>query len=172
MDTEHTVFLITGVVVVLFVGRLIVRSGRHYIAEGTNRERGDAASGANLVAVLFHLSTFGLIALIAVIPLGGAMSQRYLLRLGILLLVLAVVYGITLSLLQRRREEAMAAALEANPPRRDKAAPSAETPAGKGIGGVPPSEAAAPDVTVKVEPRQQTPRTGGVPARSDNPDAG
>jgi hypothetical protein len=106
MDTEHIVFLIAGAAVVFVVGQLIIQSGRRYIAAGGSARRG-AASGANLVAVLFHLITLGLVALFDVLPIGGPPAQRFLLRLGILLVVLALVYGVTLSLLNRRREEAL-----------------------------------------------------------------
>ncbi|HKN95500.1 MAG TPA: hypothetical protein VJX10_00170 [Pseudonocardiaceae bacterium] len=116
MDPDRMVFLIVGVVVVVIVGRLMVHSGRRYVASGSGR-RG-AASGANLVAVLFHLATLGVVALIAVLPLGGAANDRLLLRIGILLLILAAVYGITLALLSRRREQAMVAEFDAPPPQR------------------------------------------------------
>lgn len=105
MDSERILFLVVGVAVVIVVGRLTIHSGRHYVADAARR-RG-AASGANLVAVLFHLATLGVVALIAVLPLGGAADQRFLVRTGILLLILAAVYGITLALLNRRREQAM-----------------------------------------------------------------
>jgi hypothetical protein len=115
MDPERILFLVVGVVVVLIVGRLTVRSGRRYVAEDARR-RG-AASGASLVAVLFHLATLGVVALIAVLPLGGAAAERFLVRTGILLLILAAVYGITLALLNRRREQAMVTEFD-RPPRR------------------------------------------------------
>lgn len=111
MDTGRIVFLVVGVVVVFAVGRLMIHSGRRYVADETGGRRG-AASGANLVAVLFHLATLGVVALIAVLPLGGAPDERFLLRTGVLLLVLAAVYGITLGLLNRRREQAMVAEYE------------------------------------------------------------
>jgi hypothetical protein len=114
MDTERTVFLIVGVVVVFVVGQLIIQSGRRYVAAGGSARRG-AASGANLVAVLFHLATLGLVALLAVLPLGGPPEQRFLVRLGVLLIVLAVVYGITLAQLNRRREEMLVTEFEERP---------------------------------------------------------
>jgi len=104
MNTENIVFLIVGAVVVLGVGQLIAQNGRRYIASGNAARRG-APTGASLVAMLFHLITLGLVALLAVLPLGGPPPQRFLLRLGMLLIVLAVVYGITLGLLNRRRAE-------------------------------------------------------------------
>jgi hypothetical protein len=111
MSSERIVFLVIGIVVVVVVGRLIINSGRRYVAAAGSGGRG-AASAASLVAVLFHLATLGLVALIAVLPLGGAESQRVLIRVGILLVVVAAVYGVTLALLNRRREEVMAAELD------------------------------------------------------------
>lgn len=118
MDTEHVVFLIVGVIVVFAVGQLMVHSGRRYVAHGQPAQR-SAASAANLVGVLFHLVTLGLVALLSVLPLGGPAEQRFLLRLGLLLIVLAVVYGITLSLLNRRREEALVAEFQAGSSQRE-----------------------------------------------------
>jgi hypothetical protein len=115
MDPGRIVFLIVGVAVVFVVGRLIIHSGRRYVAVAGDQARRGAASGANLVAVLFHLATLGVVALISVLPLGGAPDERFLLRLGILLLILAAVYGITLGLLNRRREQALVAEYEAQP---------------------------------------------------------
>ena len=118
MDIEHIVFLLVGVVVVFVVGRLMVQSGRRYIAHGQPASR-SVASAANLVAVLFHLITLGLVALLGVLPLGGPPEQRFLLRLGLLLIVVAGVYGITLTLLNRRREEALVAEFSANSAQRE-----------------------------------------------------
>jgi hypothetical protein len=160
MDTEHTVFLIAGVVIVFVVGRLIVQSGRSYIADDTQgQRRSSAGSGANLVAVLFHLATLGLVALIAVIPLGGTLQERFLLRIGLLLLVLAVVYGITLSFLNRRREEAIVAEIETNPRR---AGVDGVQAVDNGIGGVDYVSTAGrrPAATVRVEPREEYPERG------------
>ena len=144
MDTERIVFLIVAVIVVFLVGQLIVQSGRRYLAAGSARRAG-AASGANLVAVLFHLATLGLVALISVVPLGGPADQRFLVRLGILLLVLAVVYGITLALLNRRRDEVLVAEVDAQ---------TRQDP-GEVTYGVGPETRVEPDKTT--EPRIQRP---------------
>ncbi|HEX3612447.1 MAG TPA: hypothetical protein VHU88_12240 [Sporichthyaceae bacterium] len=117
MSSERIAFLVIGLVVVVVVGRLIINSGRSYVAAAGSSGR-SAASAASLVAVLFHLATLGLVALIAVLPLGGAAPQRVLIRVGILLVVVAAVYGVMLALLNRRREEAMAVELDV-PQQRD-----------------------------------------------------
>lgn len=116
MDTSHAVFLAIGVVIVLVVGRLMVYSGRRYVGDNAPGQRDSAGSAASLVAVLFHLLTLGLVALISVLPFGGDQQQAFLLRLGVLLIVLALVYGITLSLLSRRREENLAVEVETRRP--------------------------------------------------------
>ncbi|HWC79619.1 MAG TPA: hypothetical protein VG756_06610 [Pseudonocardiaceae bacterium] len=113
MDSEHILFLVVGVVVVVAVGRLITHSGRSYVGRGQSAP--GAASGANLVAVLFHLVGLGLVALLAVPSFGGPTDVRFLIRLGVLLLVIAAVYGITLTMLNRRRDEVLATELEAQP---------------------------------------------------------
>lgn len=116
MDTSHAVFLVIGVVIVLVVGQLLVYSGRRYIGDNAPRQRNSAGSAASLVAVLFHLLTLGLVALISVLPFGGSQEEAFLVRIGVLLIVLALVYGITLSLLSRRREENLAVEVETHHP--------------------------------------------------------
>lgn len=105
MDTELVLFVVIGVVVVGFVGRLILLSGRRYL--GTSAP--SSGSAATMIAVLFHLVALGMVALFAVIPVGDNLPQRFLIRMGLLLIMLAVIFGIVLVLLSRKREEAMAA---------------------------------------------------------------
>jgi hypothetical protein len=112
VDTEHVSFLIVGVVVVFLVGQLLISAGRRYLANSAPREGGAAAPAATLLAVLFHLLTLGIVALIAVLPFGGSSTTKFLVQTGILLIALAVIYGIALNLLGRRRDEAMVAEFE------------------------------------------------------------
>lgn len=112
MDNERIVFLVIGVVIVLIVGRLLTRSGRRYLTNSAPGERQSAGSAATLVAVLFHLLTLGIVALLSVAPVGLSGQQGLLVRVGILLVVLALIYGVALSLLNRRRQEAIIADIE------------------------------------------------------------
>lgn len=109
MDTEHVTFLVVGVIVVFLVGQLLISAGRRYLARSAPGEGGAAAPAATLLAVLFHLLTLGIVALIAVLPISGGSTTRFLVQAGILLIALAIIYAIALSLLGRRRDEAVVA---------------------------------------------------------------
>ncbi len=112
MDSERVVFLIVGTLIVAVIGQLLVMSGRRYLANAAPTERRSSSSAATLVAVFFHLVTLGILALLAVIPFGGSPGDGLLLRLGILLIALALVFGVMLTLLGRRRQEALATEIE------------------------------------------------------------
>jgi hypothetical protein len=112
VDNERVVFLVIGVLIVVAVGQLLAMSGRRYLANAAPSERQSSSSAATLVAVLFHLMTLGIVALLAVIPVGGSASEGLLLRLGVLLIALAAIFGVTMMLLSRRRQEALATEIE------------------------------------------------------------
>ncbi|HEX3781646.1 MAG TPA: hypothetical protein VHX38_18445 [Pseudonocardiaceae bacterium] len=115
MDSEHVGFVIVGVIVVILVGQLLISAGRRYLANTAPNNGGAAASAATLLAVLFHLLTFGIVALIAALPIGGSTPEVFLIQAGILLIALAAVYGVALRMLGRQREEEIAADLETRP---------------------------------------------------------
>jgi hypothetical protein len=109
MDSERVLFIVVGVVIVFAVGQLLVRSGGRYLAGAVPAaERASAGPAASLVAVLFHLLTLGIVALISVSSMGSTAETRFLIQVGILLVVLAGVYAIALSQINRRRDEAVA----------------------------------------------------------------
>jgi hypothetical protein len=112
MDSERVLFIVVGVVIVFAVGQLLVRSGGRYLAGAAPTERESAGPAASLVAVLFHLLTLGIVALISVSSWGSSQETRFLTQLGILLVVLAGVYAIALGLINRRRDEAVATEYE------------------------------------------------------------
>jgi hypothetical protein len=112
VDNERVIFLVIGVLIVVAVGQLLVMSGRRYLANAAPSERQSSSSAATLVAVLFHLMTLGIVALLAVIPVGGSAGDGLLLRLGVLLIALAAIFGVTMMLLSRRRQEALATEIE------------------------------------------------------------
>jgi hypothetical protein len=119
MDSERVLFIVVGVVIVFAVGQLLVRSGGRYLAGAVPAERASAGPAASLVAVLFHLLTLGIVALISVSSWGSSPETRFLTQLGILLVVLAGVYAIALSLINRRRDEALAAEVDVHGEVRD-----------------------------------------------------
>lgn len=113
MDSEQVLFIVVGVVVVFAVGQLLIRSGRRYLAGTVPAERQAAGPAASLVAVLFHLLCLGIVALISVLSVGSSPQTRFLVQTGLLLVILAGVYGVALMQINRRRDEALVAEAEA-----------------------------------------------------------
>lgn len=116
MDTGTVYYLVAGVIAIVVVGRLLAFSGKRYLAAGANvvpRERESAGSVAMLVSMLFHLATLGLLALLAAIPFGGDQTQVFLVRIGVLLIMVAVAYAIALRMLTRRKQEEVVSGYDA-----------------------------------------------------------
>ncbi|MFI5607891.1 hypothetical protein [Amycolatopsis sp. NPDC051903] len=150
MSTEAYVsFLAIGVVLVLVDGQIIYRSGRGYL-ESSYGDAAASASMTRLVTVLFHLVTLGLLALLSTIPLGDSDLPGVVGRIGVLLLVLAIVHAITLGVLGRiRGEQVGEAVVNRRLSRREagqRAAPVTTT-------AVPSQEASYPDVSPPLEHR-------------------
>jgi protein-S-isoprenylcysteine O-methyltransferase Ste14 len=142
VDSERVLFIVVGVVIVVAVGQLLIRSGRRYLAGSVPAERAAAGPAANLVAVLFHLLTLGVVVLISVLAIGSDPQTRFLVQLGILLVVLAGVYGVALVQINRRRDEALIAEVET----RESTTGLRIRPADPGADGprVPPGSAIGP----------------------------
>lgn len=105
---DYITFLILGIVLILIDGQLIYRSGRKYLQEVYKPEA--ARSMMQLVTVLFSLVVLGLLALISLIDVDSGLPIRdVVVQLGMVLLMLAVTHGFTLSVLMkirnRRRQE-------------------------------------------------------------------
>lgn len=104
MDQSYAVFLLLGVVLVLIDGQLIYRSGKGYM----NRAYGDpeaAASMTRLATVLFHLVVLGLLALVSIITVDtGDPVKDVVVKLGVTLLLLALVHAVTMMILGRIRD--------------------------------------------------------------------
>jgi hypothetical protein len=115
MDSERLLFIVVGVVVVFAIGQLLIRSGRRFLAGSVPAERASAGPAASLVAALFHILCLGLVALISVLSVGSDPQTRFLVQLGILLVILAGVYGVALVQINNRRDEALAAEAEGGP---------------------------------------------------------
>lgn len=112
MDAATLYFLFAGVVAVVIVGRLLAFSGKRYLA-GSGAGRESAGSAATLVSMLFHLVTLGMTALLAAIAFGGSQAQVFLIRIGVLLVLVAVAYALALRMLTRRKDEAVVSDFDA-----------------------------------------------------------
>lgn len=108
--TMYITLLVVAVALTFLVGRLLVTAGEPFLQE-VFEERSVTRSVNLLLSVLFHLITLGVLAIISVIDLGDAMEplQQFILRLGVVLLILGVSYGISMLVLIRVRERRRAA---------------------------------------------------------------
>ncbi|MCP2261939.1 hypothetical protein LX15_005666 [Streptoalloteichus tenebrarius] len=174
--TGYLFFLLIGALLVLAVGRLLARSGRTVLHE-VFPERDAARSVSRLIAVLFHLVTLGLLALIAIWdPSADDPTQALLAKFGVLLLALGLTYGITLVVLSRvqtrRRDQLLAehltaqteAALELEEERAH-AEGGARTPDGSVVRPV----AEARPVVDPAAPAPRTPRSAPSPGHRTLP---
>ena len=103
MDTDaYVAFLLFGVLLIVVDGQIIYRSGRRYF-ENLDSNANAGASMVMMVTVLFHLALLGVLALISVLNFGGGSTQGVVVRLGVLLLIIAVAHALTIGLLARVR---------------------------------------------------------------------
>jgi len=99
----YLMFVVLGVVLVIMVGQLLIRSGQVYLEEVFPDAR-VARSVSKLLAVLFHLFALGLLGIISTmnVPVEGA-AQVVVTKLGVVMLVLGIVYALTMLVLSRIR---------------------------------------------------------------------
>ncbi|WP_424187401.1 hypothetical protein ACOBQX_06220 [Actinokineospora sp. G85] len=104
-DGAYVMFLIIGVALVLVDGQIIYRSGLRYLTDSYGDDKESARSMARLVSVLFHFAVLGLLALVSVLDLGGsAPLQAVVLKLGVVLVLLAIAHAVTIRVLNRMRD--------------------------------------------------------------------
>jgi len=97
--------LLVGLIIVIVDGQLILRGSPSYLAEAYHDKR-QAKRVATLVAVLFHLVMFGVVALVASIAFSpDAGVSSVLSRVGVLLLLTALGHALTLVVLSRLRAQ-------------------------------------------------------------------
>lgn len=109
--TSYLVLLVAGVTLTALVGVILRRSGQALLEEVYSASR--AAGITRLVTVGFHLFALGILAIISTIdpPVDGQL-QSIVTRLGVILLVLAASYGLTLVVLDRIKESHRRAELD------------------------------------------------------------
>jgi hypothetical protein len=101
---EYITLLVISVAVTLLVGRLLVMSGQPFLQEVFQDEK-VTTSVNRLLSVLFHLITIGVLTMISVWTLDiGTQLQNMVVKIGMVLIVLGVAYGISMLVLIRIRE--------------------------------------------------------------------
>lgn len=111
---QYIVFLAIAVALTLGVGRLLFTSGEPFLEEVFQKK--DTARSTNLLlTVLFHLLTLGVLALMSTIdvPVDGVV-QTIVTKLGIVLVVVGIAYGVSMLVLLRIRERRRSATVSTN----------------------------------------------------------
>ena len=111
--TQLIVLLIVSVILTFIVGQLLVRAGEPFLSE-VFQDKKVTRSVNLLLSVLFYLITLGVLAIISVLDIANLQDQplqNFVVRLGIVLLVLGIAYGISMLVLIRVRERRKADAI-------------------------------------------------------------
>ena len=98
-------FLVLGIVLVVVDGQLIYHSGKGYLRRAAAYDDEQVGGMMKLTAVLFHLVVLGLLALVSIINVEtGDPVKNVVVKLGIVLLLLALAHGVTMAILARIRD--------------------------------------------------------------------
>jgi uncharacterized membrane protein len=101
---EYITLLVLSIVITIAVGRVLVMSGQPFLQEVFQDER-VTTSVNRLLSVLFHLITIGVLTIISVWSFDvGTQLQNMVVKLGIVLIVLGIAYGVSMLVLIRVRE--------------------------------------------------------------------
>ena len=101
---EYITLLVISIIITIAVGRVLVTSGQPFLQEVFQDEK-VTTSVNRLLSVLFHLITIGVLTMISVWSIDvGTQLQNMVVKLGIVLIVLGIAYGISMLVLIRIRE--------------------------------------------------------------------
>ncbi|MGE3287815.1 MAG: hypothetical protein AB7J32_17210 [Pseudonocardia sp.] len=107
-NAEYITVLVIAIGLTVVVGRLLVVAGEPYLLE-VFRDRKVTRSVNRLLSVLFHLITLGVLAIISAIDISlDSQLQTVVVKLGIVLLVLGIAYGVSMLVLIRIRQRRQA----------------------------------------------------------------
>ena len=113
----YIALIIVGLLITLGVGQILFRSGEPFLEE-VFQNKETARSLNRLLGVLFHLLTLGVLAMISIAPLpsGNAPVQTIVFKIGVVLLIVGIAYGVSMLVLlrirERRRQNAVSAQID------------------------------------------------------------
>lgn len=101
----YVTLLVVSIALTFLVGRLLITAGEPFLQE-VFQDAKVTRSVNLLLSVLFHLITLGVLAIISVADFadGEEPLQTFVVKLGVVLLVLGIAYGISMLVLIRVRE--------------------------------------------------------------------
>jgi hypothetical protein len=104
LDAPYISLLVVSVALTFLVGRLLITAGEPFLQE-VFQDAKVTRSVNLLLSVLFHLITLGVLAIISVADFSaGSPLQNFVMRLGVVLLILGIAYGVSMLVLIRVRE--------------------------------------------------------------------
>lgn len=107
-NAEYITILVIAIGLTVVIGRLLVVVGEPYLYE-VFQDRKVTRSVNRLLSVLFHLITLGVLAIISAIDIRlDTQLQTVVVKLGVVLLVLGVAFGVSMLVLIRIRQRRQA----------------------------------------------------------------
>ncbi len=108
----YIALIIVGILITVAVGQILYRSGEPFLEE-VFQNKDTARSLNRLLVLLFHLLTLAVLAMISIadIPSGTPTLQTIVFKIGVVLLIVGIAYGISMLVLLRVRERRRQAAL-------------------------------------------------------------
>src|SRR3712207_1420537 len=102
---EYLTLLLISIVLTFAVGRILTMAGQPFLQEVFHDEK-VTTSVNRLLSVLFHLITIGVLTLVSVWEVEvGSQLQNMIVKLGFVLIVLGVAYGVSMLVLIRVRQQ-------------------------------------------------------------------
>ena len=102
---EYITLLVISIAITIVVGRILVVSGEPFLQEVFQDEK-VTRSVNRLLSVLFLLITIGVLTIISVWTVDvGSQLQNMVVKIGIVLIVLGIAYGISMLVLIRVRQQ-------------------------------------------------------------------
>lgn len=111
---QYLTLVVIAVVLTLLVGTVLMRAGEPFLEE-VFHDRSVTRSLNLLLFVLFGLITLGVLAIISAVDIDtGNEVQTFVVKLGVVLLVLGIAYGVSMLVLLRVRAARKAAEIQEN----------------------------------------------------------
>ncbi|MFP5069241.1 hypothetical protein ACLFMI_06200 [Pseudonocardia nantongensis] len=114
---SYLALVLVGVLITVGVGQILLRSGQPFL-EDVFQNNETAHSINRLLVVLFHLLTLGVLGMISIIPVpsDAGPAQTIVFKIGVVLLLVGIAYGVSMLVLlrirERRRQAAVSAAID------------------------------------------------------------
>lgn len=114
---SYLTLVIVGVLITFGVGQILLRQGQPFL-DDVFRNKESAHSINRLLVVLFHLLTLGVLGMISIVDVSSSAgpAQTIVFKLGLVLLIVGIAYGVSMLVLlqvrERRRQQTVSAEID------------------------------------------------------------